>query len=106
MAQRNAVLTTKSERWKRAHVQQLQYMLQIFKCNDQSCCKSLANYLTYFPERFLQPPVPLKSTNDGLEIFEGIIESLFQAIFLEKYEKCYDKFFPSLQKVAEGEQKR
>ena len=28
-----------SERWKRVHVQQWQYMLQIVKCNDQSCCK-------------------------------------------------------------------
>ena len=75
-------------------------MLQIVKCNDQSCCKFRTNCLTYFPERFLPPPVPLKSTIDGLEISEGKFGWLFQAIFLAKYaEKWFGKFCPSLQKV-------
>ena len=75
-------------------------MLQIIKCSDQSCCKFCTNYLTYFPERFFLPPVPLNSTVDGLEISEGIFGSLFQAIFLAKYaDKCFTKFCPFLQKV-------
>ena len=75
-------------------------MLQIVKCKDHSCCKFRTNYLTYFPDRFLPPPIPLKSTVDGLEISEGKFGSLFQAICLAKHaEKCFDKFCPSLQKV-------
>ena len=75
-------------------------MLQIVKWNDQSCCKFRTNYLTYFPEIFLLPPLPLKSTVDGLEISEGIFGSIFQAIFLAKHaDKCFDKFCPSLQKT-------
>ena len=75
-------------------------MLQIVKCNYQSCCKSCTNYLTCFPERFLPPPVPLKSTVDGLAISEGKFGSIFQATFLAKHaEKCFDKFCSSLQKV-------
>ena len=75
-------------------------MPQIAKCNDQSCCKFRTNYLTYFLERFLPPPVLLKSTVDGLEISEAKFGSFFQAIFLVKYaDKCFDKFCPSLQKV-------
>ena len=75
-------------------------MLQTVKCNDQSCCKFRTNYLTYFPERFLPPPVPLKSSIDRLEISETKFRSLFQAIILAKYsDKCFDKIRPSLQKV-------
>ena len=58
-------------------MKQSRYMQQIVKCNDQSCCKFCTNYLTYFPERFFQPSVPLKSTNDGLEISEGNFESSY-----------------------------
>ena len=77
--------TTETEAWKNVHVQQSQYMLQIVKCTDQSCCKFRTNYLTYFPERFLPPPVPLKCTVDGLEISEGKFGSLFQAIVLSLF---------------------
>ena len=76
--------TTESERWKRVHVQQSQYILKIVKCNDPSCCKFCTNYITYFPERFLPPIVPLKSTVDGLRISEGKFGSLFQAIFFSE----------------------
>ena len=98
--QERSIDTAESKRWKRIHEQQSQYMLQIVKWNDQSCCKFRTNYLTYFPEIFLPPPLPLKSTVDGLEISEGIFGSIFQAIFLAKHaEKCFDKFCPSLQKT-------
>ena len=66
-------------------MQQSQYMLQIVKCNDQSSRKFRTNYLTYFPERFLPPPMPLKSMVDGMEISEGKFGSLFQAISSAKY---------------------
>ena len=102
-SQEPSIDTTESERRKRVHVQQSQYMLQIIKCNDQSCCKFLTNYRTYFLERFLPPPVPLKSMVDGLEISELKFGSLFQAIFLAKYAyKCFDKFCP----FVDGGQKR
>ena len=79
-------------------------MLQIVKCNDQSCCKFHTNYLTYFPERFLLPSKPLKSMVDGLEISEGMFGSLSRAIFWAKYvDKCFDKFCPSLRKVGKKE---
>ena len=74
-------------------------MMQIVKCKDKSCCQFRTNYLDFFPNRFLPPPVPLKSTIDGLSIAEGKFGSLFQAIFLAKHaNKCFDKFCPSLQK--------
>ena len=99
--QERSIDTTESERWKRVHVQELQYMLQIVKFNDQRCCKFRTNYLTYFPERFLSSPVPLKSTVDGLEIQEGKFGSLFQVILLGKYaDKSFVKFCSSLQKVG------
>ena len=79
-----------------------QYMLHIVKCKDESCRKSRTNYLTYFPQRFLPPPVSLKSTIDSLEVSERKFGSLFQAIVLSKYaNRCFDKFCPSLQKVDE-----
>ena len=88
--QKRSIDTTETEAWKNVPVQQSQYMLQIVKCPDQRCCKFRTNYLTYFPERFLPPPVPLKCTVDGLEISEGIFGSLFQAICLRKYaDKCF-----------------
>ena len=98
--QERSIDTTETEAWKNVYVQQSQYMLQIVKCTDQRCCNFRTNYLTYCPERFLAPPVPLKCTVDGLEISGGKFGSLFQAIFWGKYaDKCFDKFCPSLQKV-------
>ena len=90
--QERSIDTPESERWKRVHVQQSQYMLQIVKCNDQSCCKLRTNYFTYFPERFLLPPVPLKSWKlDSL----GMFGSFFQAIFLANYaDKWFEFFLP------------
>ena len=48
-----------TEDWKSKHVSQSQYMLQIVKCKDKSCCQFRTNYLDFFPNRFLPPPVPL-----------------------------------------------
>ena len=76
--QERSIDTPESERWKRVHVQQSQYMLQIVKCNDQSCCKLRTNYFTYFPERFLLPPVPLKSWKlDSLGMFGSFFKPSF-----------------------------
>ena len=53
---------TISEEWKAAHVIQSQYMCQIVKCLDPECCKPFrTNYSELFPQRFLPPPVPVKS---------------------------------------------
>ena len=94
-----------SEERKSKHVMQSQYMLQIVKCKDKSCCKFRTNYLTYFPQRFFPPPVPLKSTTDGVEVSEGRFGYPFQAIVLSKYaNRCFNKFCPSLQKVDKKRQ--
>ena len=63
------VLFHKTEEWKAKHVRQSQYMLQIVKCSDKSCCKQWrTNYLEFFPERFLPPPVPIATSENGLQI--------------------------------------
>ena len=63
------VLFHKTEEWKGKHVRQSQYMLQIVKCSDKSCCKQWrTNYLEFFPQRFLPAPVPIATSENGLQI--------------------------------------
>ncbi|MCP3850961.1 MAG: hypothetical protein GY694_12095 [Gammaproteobacteria bacterium] len=58
-----------SEEWKSVHVLQSQYMLQIVKCLDVSCCSSFrTNYPQFFPDRFLPSPVPLTACAEGVKI--------------------------------------
>ena len=57
------VLFHKTEEWKAKHVRQSQYMHQIVKCSDKSCCKQWrTNYLELFPQRFLPAPVPIATS--------------------------------------------
>ena len=104
------VLFHKTEEWKAKHVRQSQYMLQILKCSDKSCCKQRkANCLEFFPQRFLPAPVPITTSENGLQIdrAKGKFQSLFQLLFLAsslKLDLCYDEYCPSLQeKNAESE---
>jgi hypothetical protein len=40
------------ESWKAKHVRQSQYLIQIVKCPDNTCCKEFrTNYAKYFPAR-------------------------------------------------------
>ncbi|XP_055542900.1 uncharacterized protein LOC129728479 [Wyeomyia smithii] len=96
------------ESWKAKHVRTSQYCLQIVKCFDKACCNAFrSKYGTYFPHRFLPPPVPL-CYNPSIDITEdrsasaGNTESnlkfasLFQSLALfESNKLAYDTFCPS-----------
>ena len=92
------VLFHKTEDWKAKHVRQSQYMLQIVKCSDKSCCKQWrTNYVEFFPEQFLPAPVPIATSENGLQIDleKGKFQSLFQSLFLAsslKLDVCYDEY--------------
>ena len=62
-------LQSKDLIWFSAHVRTSQYFTQIVKCNNTSCCsKPRSSYLTFMPERFLAPPIPIVQTQlDGLK---------------------------------------
>ena len=57
-----------TEQWKSVHIRQSQYMLQFAKCREKSCCKFRTNFYTYFPQRFLPPPIPVTNPTDGLSV--------------------------------------
>jgi len=55
-----------SEKWKRQHVLQSQYSLQIRKCTDETCCrKDRTNFRKILPDGFIPPPVPYLRTGKG-----------------------------------------
>ena len=90
-----------TEQWKSVHIRQSQYMLQFAKCREKSCCKFRTNFYTYFPQRFLPPPIPVTNPTDGLSVSpeKGYFRSLFQALYFQKFStECFDQFCPSLQK--------
>ena len=100
---RDAVECDKSEEWKSVHVVQSQYMLQIVKCSNEKCCKPFrTNFLEYFPNRFLPPPIPIVAIPSGLAVSseKGHFGDLFQALFFCKLSNgCFDQYCPSLQKT-------
>ena len=58
----------RSQAWYANHVQESQYFLQIVKCLDSSCCDPPRNsFFVLIKDRFLQPPLPLVQTSDGLK---------------------------------------
>ena len=90
-----------TDQWKIVHIRQSQYMLQFARCREKSCCKFRTNFYTYFPQRFLPPPIPITNTTDGLSVSpeKRYFGSLFQAIYFQKFStECFDQFCPSLQK--------
>ena len=95
---RDAVECDKSEEWKSVHVVQSQYMLQIVKCSNEKCCKPFrTNFLEYFPNRFLPPPIPIVATPSGLAVSseKGHFGDLFQALFFCKLSNgCFDQYCP------------
>ena len=108
--QHRKVLFHKTEEWKAKHVCQSQYMLQTVKCPDKSFSKQWrTNYLEFFLQQCLPAPVPIATSENGLQIdrAKGKFQSLFQSLFLAsslKVDVCYDEYCPSLQeKNAEGE---
>ena len=97
-----------SDNWVEKHVNQSQYMLQIVKWEDETCRKPWrTNYREFFPGRFLPPPIPLAAVKDGLAILDkGRFRSLFQTLHIISVKglstACYDKFYPSLNKIKKG----
>lgn len=63
-------LQTASSQWKAKHVRESQYMLQIVKCTDTTCCSTpRSSYFTVINDRFLPGPVPLRqSKGEGLKV--------------------------------------
>lgn len=60
-------LIDKCQQWRQHHVRESQYMLQIIKCSDTSCCSSpRSSYFSLVKDRFLPPPMPLVQSADGL----------------------------------------
>jgi hypothetical protein len=56
------------EKWKYDHIHQSQYLTQIVKCEDRSCCKNWrTNYLNIVKNRFIPGPVPYETTSRGIE---------------------------------------
>ena len=94
---------TKSEEWKVQYIRQSQYMLQIIKCSDLTCCKpSKTIYPMFFPKRFLPPPMPISASNNNLKIDSKKVSfrSLFQSFYLAStlnFDTCCNEYFPSLQ---------
>ena len=49
-----AMIFTEGEEWKAKHVMQVQYKLQIVRCNDNTCCdKWRTNYSEFFLRRYV-----------------------------------------------------
>ena len=52
--------------WNAKHVRSSQYLLQIVKCNDKSCCGEFRNNIgSLLPDRFLPPPLKVKPSEKG-----------------------------------------
>ena len=79
----------KSALWKKQHVQESQYFLQIVKCKDNACCEvPRSSYFSVLNGQFLPPPLPLVQSADGLQckIDDGNAQypSLFVTLALNK----------------------
>uniref|UniRef100_UPI0035900373 uncharacterized protein isoform X2 n=1 Tax=Myxine glutinosa TaxID=7769 RepID=UPI0035900373 len=60
-----------SPKWAKNHVRESQYLLQVVRCNDRTCCTEWrSNWNKVFPKRFLPAPYPLQQTTCGLRVSE------------------------------------
>jgi hypothetical protein len=78
-------LLKKGPEWFSIHVTTSQYMTQIVKCTDESCCsRPRSNIFDVLKNRFLPPPVPIQQTDDGLKVAESkdINRGVFASLFL------------------------
>jgi hypothetical protein len=95
---------TKDGEWFDQHVRSSQYLLQIVKCKDISCCSEFrSSYYDCFPLRFIPPPFPLnydpniqlvqhRNANNAYKyatLFQNL--SMFDSNLI-----CYDEYCPSL----------
>ena len=66
--------------WYGKHVCEHEYLLQIVKCDNRSCCKPRRSSLFHnFTEGFL--PLPISQGKHGLEYGENKCHSIFLAVF-------------------------
>lgn len=83
--------------WYQQHVRESQYLLQIVKCNDSSCCHPCrSNIRDLLPNRFLPPPTKVKQTESGLKIVkatdaDGKFMPLFCQLSYKNSELDYSK---------------
>ena len=75
-------LIEKDQEWHAKHVRESQYLLQIVKCNDGSCCNPRRSSLFRFSlDGFLPPPLPVIQGKNGLEYGESAENSKFVSLF-------------------------
>jgi len=85
-------LPVPSAKWYFEHLQQSQYCLQIFKCNDvKCCCHRRTNYNEIFPTCFILAQVPFVNNESGIMSAAvgsgtGTNGSLFQRLALRRLE--------------------
>lgn len=59
--------------WYSNHVQESQYLLQIVKCSDTTCCTPARSSIKkLLPNGFLPPPIKLTQTKSGLQVVETV----------------------------------
>ena len=69
-----------TEEWKSMHVRSSQYLLQVVKCNDESCCKPFrSNINAILRNRFLPAPVMYTKKESG--VFAATEDELESAHF-------------------------
>lgn len=113
-------LILKNQKWYAEHVRTSQYLTQIIKCSDVTCCsKPRSSYFNLIAERFLPPPIPLLQTAQGLRAADPTTKedecnqypSLFVALSLNQknilpqttFEKIpYDFYCPSIKKIIKN----
>jgi hypothetical protein len=92
--------------WLGNHVRQSQYLLQIVKCHDHSCCKPFRSSMTStLTTRFLPTVKPFVKTELGpksIPLLDSCSKSggLFRQ--LANHDKCFDRSCPSVQKDIAG----
>ena len=98
------------ESWMSRHVRTSQYFLQIIKCSNDDCCESMrSNWLSLFPDRYLQGPFPLRkeegdpSIPDASDIkatdrFATISERKAASAIVPGTNFPYDAYCPSVRK--------
>ena len=75
-------ITAKDQEWMAKHVRESQYLLQIVKCSNTSCCGTRRSSLFLFlPDGFLPPPLPVTQDRDGIKYGEAEETSKFLPLF-------------------------
>ncbi len=75
-------ITEKDQQWHAKHVRESQYLLQVVKCDDQTCCNPRRSSLfRCLSDGFLPPPLPIVQGKNGLEFGENQENRKFLSLF-------------------------